>query len=84
MSPHRIGGVMVSVFDSSVVDPGFDPRLDQTNDYKIDISYFSSNHAAIRRRSKTDWLETSMISRVCVHFSISFRKPRMIGQNFST
>jgi hypothetical protein len=43
---------MVSVFDSSVVDPGFDPRLDQTNDYKIDISYFSSNHAAIRRKIK--------------------------------
>jgi hypothetical protein len=46
---------MVSEFDSSVVDPGFDPRLDQTNDYKIDISYFSSNHAAIRRKIK-DWL----------------------------
>ena len=47
----RIGGVMVSVLASSVVDRG----LGQTKDYAIDICCFSSKHAALRRKSK-DWL----------------------------
>ena len=51
----RIGGVMVSVFASSVVDRGFEPRSGQTNDYNIGICYFSAKHAALRRKSK-DWL----------------------------
>ena len=49
---NRIGGVMVSgVLTSSVVDRGFEPRSDQTNDYKIGICCFS----ALRKKSK-DWL----------------------------
>ena len=32
-----MGGVMVCVLDSSVVDRGFEPWLGQTNDYKICI-----------------------------------------------
>ena len=52
---NRIGGVMVSVLASSVVDRGFEPRLGQTKDYQIGICCFSAKHAALRRKSK-DWL----------------------------
>ena len=52
---ERIGGVMVSMFDSSAVDRGFKPRSGQTKDYKIGICYFSAKHAPLRRKSK-DWL----------------------------
>jgi hypothetical protein len=43
---NRIGGVMVSVLTSSVVDRGFEPRSGQTKDYEINIfvaSPLSSN-----------------------------------------
>ena len=50
-----IGGVMVSVLASSVVDRGFEPRSGQTKDYKIGICCFSTKHTALRSRSK-DWL----------------------------
>ena len=46
---------MVSVFVSSVVDRGFEPRSGQTKDYKIGICCFSAKHAALKRKSK-DWL----------------------------
>jgi hypothetical protein len=46
---------MVSVLVSSTVDCGFEPRSGQTKDYKISICWFSSKHAALRRKSK-DWL----------------------------
>ena len=46
----RIGGVMVSVLASSVVDRG----SGQTKDYKIGICCLSAKHAALRRNSK-DW-----------------------------
>jgi hypothetical protein len=52
---NHIGGVMVSVLTSSVVDRGFKPRSGQTKDYKIGICCFSTKHAALRRKSK-DWL----------------------------
>ena len=52
---NRIGGVMVSVLASSVVDRGFEPRSGQTKDYKIGICCFSAKHAALRRKSK-GWL----------------------------
>jgi hypothetical protein len=48
-------GVMVRVPASSVVNSGFQPRSDETKDYKIGICYFSAKHAAVRRKSK-DWL----------------------------
>ena len=34
---NRIGGVMVSVLTSSVVDHGFEPRSGQTKDYKFGL-----------------------------------------------
>ena len=46
---------MVSVLASSAVSRGFEPRWGQTKDYKIGICCFSSEHAALRRKSK-DWL----------------------------
>ena len=52
---NRTGGVIVSVFASSGVDLGFEPRSGQTKDYKIGICCFSTKHAALRRKSK-DWL----------------------------
>jgi hypothetical protein len=45
-SINRIGGVMVSVYASSAVDRGFEPRSCQTKDYEIGICCFSSKHAA--------------------------------------
>ena len=50
-----MGGVMVSVLASSVVDRGFEPRSGQTKYYKIGICCFSAKHTASRRKSK-DWL----------------------------
>jgi hypothetical protein len=52
---HRIGGVMVSVFASSTVDRGFEPRSGQTKDYKIGICCFSAKHAALWGKSKEWW-----------------------------
>jgi hypothetical protein len=48
----RIGGVMASILASSAVDRGFEPRSDQTKDYKIGSCCFSANHAALRSKSK--------------------------------
>ena len=52
---YRIGGVMVSVLASSVVDHGFESRSGQTKDYKIGICCFSAKHTALRRKN-TYWL----------------------------
>jgi len=46
-----IGGVMIRVLASSVVDRGFEPRSDQTKDYNINICCFSAKYAALRRMS---------------------------------
>ena len=46
---------MVSMLTLSVVGRGFEPRLDQTKDYKIGFCCFSAKHAAFRSKSK-DWL----------------------------
>ena len=43
---------MVSVLASSAVDRGFEPRSDQTKDYKISICCFSAKHAALRRKNE--------------------------------
>ena len=47
-----ISGVMASVLASSVVDRGFEPRSDQTKDYKIGICCFFAKHTSLRRKSK--------------------------------
>jgi hypothetical protein len=52
---NHVGGVMVSVLASSVVDRGFGTRSGQTKDYKIGICCFSVKHAALKSKSK-DWL----------------------------
>jgi hypothetical protein len=39
---------MVTMFASSAVDCGFEPRSDQTKDYKIGICCFSAKRAALR------------------------------------
>jgi hypothetical protein len=52
---NTLSSVMVSVIASSAVYRGFEPRLGQTKDYKIDICCFSAKHEALRRKSK-DWM----------------------------
>jgi hypothetical protein len=49
---HRIGGVMVSVLTSSVVDRGFKPWSGQINDYKIGVCCFSDKHATLKTKDK--------------------------------
>ena len=51
-SQNRIGGGMVSVFASSVVDRGFESRSGQTKDFKIGICCFSTKHTALRSKNK--------------------------------
>jgi hypothetical protein len=52
---NRIGGVMVCMLTSSAVDRGFEPGLGQIKNYNIGICCFSTEHAALKRKSK-DWL----------------------------
>jgi len=47
-----IGGAMVSVLSSNVVDSGIKPRSGQIIDYAIDIYCFSVKHAALRSKIK--------------------------------
>ena len=51
----RIGGVMIIVLASSGVVRWFEPRSDQTKDYKMCMCCFSAKHEALRRKSKY-WL----------------------------
>jgi hypothetical protein len=53
-SVNRIGGVIISVLASSVVDRGFDLWLGQTEDYEICFYSFTAKHAVLRRKSK-EW-----------------------------
>ena len=51
---NQIGGVMVSVFSSSVVDRGFETRSGQTKDYKIGICCLSVKHVrSIKEKEQT-------------------------------
>jgi hypothetical protein len=52
ISPNRIGGVMVTMLASSVVDREFESRSGQTKDYKIGIWCFSVKHAALRIKNR--------------------------------
>ena len=45
-------GVIVSVFVSSVVDRGFEPRSGQTKDYEIGICCFSAKRAVLKGKIK--------------------------------
>ena len=62
-SNKRIGGVMVSVLASIVVDRGFEPRSGQTKDDKIGVCCFSANHATLTRKNH-DWLARNQ-NKVC-------------------
>ena len=55
ISKERIGGVMIIVLTSNVVNRGFNPQSDQTKDYEIGICCFSSKHVALWRKSKV-WM----------------------------
>jgi hypothetical protein len=46
---------MISMFASSAIYRGFEPRSGQTKDCKIGICCFAAKHTAFRRKSK-DWL----------------------------
>ena len=46
---------MGSVFASSAVDRGFEPRSGQTKDNTIGICCFSAKHPTSKRKNK-DWL----------------------------
>ena len=46
---------MVSIFASSMVDRGFEPRSGQNKDDKIGMCCFSAKQAALKRKWK-DWL----------------------------
>jgi hypothetical protein len=52
---NRIGGVIVSVLASSAVDRGFEPRSDQTKDYKIVIVVSPPSMQHLGKREKTGW-----------------------------
>ena len=52
---NSIGGVVLSVLISSVVDGGFESVSGQTNNYKIGICCLSARLVALRSKSK-DWL----------------------------
>jgi hypothetical protein len=52
VSWKRIGGVMVIVIASSVVDHEFELLSGHTKDYKIGMRCFSARRASLRRKSK--------------------------------
>jgi hypothetical protein len=59
---------MTSVLASSAIDCGFDPRSDQTKDYKTDICCFSANDVAVRsRRQNLVSSESGLCGRVERH-----------------
>ena len=54
-----IGGVIISVLTSSVVDCGFESRAGQTNDYEIDMCCLSpwyTDGVGVNQQSLTHWL----------------------------
>ena len=59
----RIGGVMVSVIASTVVDRRIEPRSGQTKNYEIGICYFSAKNTALRRKSKawSAWNQNNVV-----------------------
>ena len=48
----RIGGILYSLLTSSVLESGFEQRLDQTKDYKISICCFSAKHTTLMSRDR--------------------------------
>jgi hypothetical protein len=57
---------MISVLTTSVVDCVFKAWSGHTKDYKIDICYFSTKHAALRTKSKDGLAWNQDVSEWCV------------------
>jgi hypothetical protein len=55
-----IGGVMVGMLASSVVDCGFKPWSSKTKDYEIGISFFSAK-IKTNKMSSFYWLKNSHV-----------------------
>ena len=67
---NRIGGVMISVLVSIVVDRGFKPWSGQNKDYKIGTCYFSDKHTAFKgERAKTGWLGIRLMCPTVISMS---------------
>ena len=64
---YCIGGVMVSLFTSSVVDREFDSRTGQTKDYEIGICCFSAKYTMFRSKSSQKQNNVSEWSNVFTH-----------------
>ena len=65
---NRIVGDMGSVLASSAVDPGFEPRSDQTED--IGICCFSAEHLALRK-----WVDRNVYPRAVVSVNQHNKNP---------
>ena len=62
LSCHSVGGVMVNVLTSRVVDGGFKPQLSKTKDYKSCICCFYAKRAALRSKKATNgWLRIKIL-----------------------
>jgi hypothetical protein len=77
---NRIGGVMVSVLASIVVDHGFEPWSGQTKDYEIgfNASPLSTQHEG--KRAKIGWIGIRKIcpsGTTCLSADCCFRELRL-------
>jgi hypothetical protein len=52
LGSNRMGGVMVNELACGAGERGIESRSGQTKHYKIGIRCFSTNHTALRRKSK--------------------------------
>ena len=65
---NHIGGVIVNVHTSSVVNPGFMLHSSLNKYYEIGICCFSTKHTSLRTKTK-DWLAHNKHVR-CIRISI--------------
>ena len=49
---YYISGLMVSMFETNVIECAFEPRSGQTENYNIGICWFSAKYAALTSKSK--------------------------------
>jgi hypothetical protein len=64
-TPNYIGGVMVNVLASSVVDRGFETRPGQTKTTKLAFVVFPLSTQHCRVRTRTGWLRI----KICPEWS---------------
>ena len=53
---NRIGGIMICMFASSVIDPGFEPQSGQTKDLYLLFFLLSMQHLHVEVRTQTGLL----------------------------